>query len=135
MGGELTAAGVFKGAAIGGSVAGVVNVGLYFLGSAMGTAYEMPPGAADAETIPVVMPFIMSLVPGLIGAGVLVALMKFAPKAAWKIFLGLCGVAFVAMLPGPVLQLDGDNVAIVILEVMHVVAVAGVVLGIQKFRT
>ena len=55
------------------------------------------------------------------------------PDKAWKVFLGLCAVAYIVMLAGPPMQMAGDTPAVVFLELMHVVAVAGAIVGIQKF--
>lgn len=130
---DFQAGGAFKGAFAGGIAAGVINVGLYIAGGAMGAKYlMMAPGATEAAPIPIVMPFIMSLAPALLGAAIFAALLKFVPARAWTIFLGLSALAYVAMLPGPLMQMSGDTPAIVALEAMHVVAVAAVLLGIQK---
>jgi Family of unknown function (DUF6069) len=130
---DFQAAGAFKGAVAGGVGAGVVNVGLYLAGGAMGAKYLMlAPGTTEAAPIPIAMPFIMSLLPALVGGGVFAALLKFIPARAWTIFLGLSALGFVAMLPGPFLQMSGDTPAIVVLEAMHVVVVAAVLAGIHK---
>ncbi len=126
--------GILKGAAIGGAAAGVLNVIVYFAGGAVGAEYlMMPPGATELAPIPVGMPFVLSIVPALIGGGVLIGLTKVVPDHAWKIFLGLCAIAYVVMLGGPPMQMADDTTAIVFLEVMHVVAVAGAIVGIRKF--
>ena len=126
--------GIMKGAAIGGAAAGVINVILYFGGGAAGAEYMMmPPGATELAPIPVAMPFILSLVPGLLGGGVLIGLTKVVPDAAWKVFLGLCAVAYIVMLAGPPMQMADDMAAIVSLELMHLVAVTGAIVGIYKF--
>lgn len=126
--------GIFKGAAVAGALAGVVNVALYFLGGALGAAYLVePPGGGAPEPIPFFMPFVMSLVPALLGAVLLVGLTKITKDRAWPIFLGVLIVAFVAMLPGPVVQLHGDMVATIVLELMHVVLVVAVFFGIRRF--
>ena len=123
-----------KGAAIGGAAAGVLNVILYVAGGAAGAEYmTMQPGATELAPIPVAMPFILSLVPALIGGGVLIGLTKVVPDKAWKVFLGLCAVAYIVMLAGPPMQMAEDMAAIVSLELMHVVAVAGAIVGIHKF--
>ena len=128
------AGGIMKGAAIGGAAAGVLNVILYVAGGAAGAEYMMmPPGATELAPIPIAMPFILSLVPALIGGGVLIGLTKVVPDLAWKVFLGLCTVAYIVMLAGPPLQMAEDTAAIVSLELMHVVAVAGAIVGIHKF--
>ena len=125
--------GIMKGAAIGGTVAGVLNVILYVAGGAAGAEYMMmQPGATELAPIPVAMPFILSLVPELLGGGVLIGLTKVVPDKAWKVFLGLCAVAYIVML-GPPMQMAEDMAAIVSLELMHVVAVAGAIVGIHKF--
>ena len=123
-----------KGAAIGGAAAGILNVILYVAGGAAGAEYMMmQPGATELAPIPVAMPFLMSLVPGLLGGGVLIGLTKVVPDKAWKVFLGLCAVAYIVMLAGPPMQMAEDMAAIVSLELMHVVAVAGAIVGIHKF--
>ena len=125
--------GIMKGAAIGGVAAGVINVILYFGGGAAGAEYMMmSPGATELAPIPVAMPFILSLVPALIGGGVLIGLTKVVPDKAWTVFLGLCAVAFIVMLAGPPMQMADDTAAIVSLELMHIVAVAGAIVGIHK---
>lgn len=130
---DFTIPGVFKGAAAGGAIGGVANVLLYLAGGAAGAGYLMsPPGGGELEPIPLVMPFIMTLVPGLLGAAVMAGLLKFVPAKAWTIFLGLSVLAFLAMLPGPVMQMGDDTAAIVVLEIMHLVAAAAVVGGIHK---
>ena len=129
----MEAAKIMKGAAIGGAGSGAVNTVLYFIGGALGAEYMMlQPGATELAPIPVFMPFIMSLMPALIGGGVLVALNKFAPDKAWTIFKVLVGVGFAAMLPGPFLQMKGDTVAIVVLEIMHVLVAVDVIRWIKK---
>ena len=126
--------GIMKRAAIGGAAAGVLNVILYFGGGAAGAEYMMmSPGASELAPIPVAMPFILSLVPALIGGGVLIGLTKVVPNKAWTVFLGLCAVAFIVMLAGPPMQMADDTAAVVSLELMHVVAVAGAIVGIHKF--
>ncbi len=130
----MEAGNIFKGAAIGGAAAGVVNVVLYFIGGALGAEYSfVQPGMTEAAPIPVPMPFIMSLVPALLAGAALVAATKFMPDKAWNIFVGVLVVGFIAMLGGPPMQLGHDMVAVVVLEVMHVVAVAGIYLGVKRF--
>ena len=131
---SMTTSGIFKGAAIGGAVAAAANVALYFAGGAAGAEYMMlPPGGGPLQPIPIVMPAVMSLVPALIGAGVLIGLRRLFPEKAWTIFLAITGVVFVLMLPGPMMQMGEDAVAVIVLELMHVVLVAGVILGIRRF--
>ena len=80
--------GIMKGAAMGGTAAGVLNVILYVVGGAAGAEYMMmPPGATELAPIPIAMPFILSLVPGLIGGGVLIDLTKVVPDKAWQVFV------------------------------------------------
>ena len=130
----MEAGNILKGAAIGGAIAGAVNVILYFVGGAIGAEYmTMPPGGTELEPIPVPMPFVLSLVPALVGGGLLVGLTKFAGDKAWKIFIGCAVAAYLVMFLGPVTQFGDDMTAMVTLEVMHVVAVTGALLGIQKF--
>jgi hypothetical protein len=130
---NFTIPGVLKGAAAGGAIGGVANVLLYLAGGAAGAAYLMPqPGGAELAPIPIAMPFIMTLVPGLLGAAVLTGLLKFVPAKAWTIFLVLSAVVFLAMLPGPIMQMGDDIVAIVFLEIMHLVAAVAVVGGIHR---
>ena len=130
----MEAGNIMKGAAIGGAAAGVLNVVLYLIGGAVGAEFlMMQPGATEPSAIPVAVPFIMSLVPGLIGGGVLVALNKFAAEKAWTIFLGVSVLAFLGMFPAPIMQMSDDTTAIIFLELMHVVEAVAVVVGISKF--
>ena len=55
------------------------------------------------------------------------------PDKAWKVFLGLCAGAFIVMLVGPPMRMAEDMAAVVFLELMHVVAVAGAIVGIHTF--
>jgi hypothetical protein len=129
----MTTGGVFKGALAGGVAAGAVNVGLYVLGGAMGAKYMMvPPGKTEMEAIPLEMPFIMSVVPALLAAVALVALLKFAPAKAWQGFVGLLVVGFIGMAAGPFMQMGEDMVAACALSVMHVVVVAAIYIGVKK---
>ena len=57
---------------------------------------------------------------------------KFMPAMAWRAFLGASALAYLLMLPGPFMQMNGDMAAIVTLELMHVVLVAAVLGGISK---
>ena len=129
----MQAGNIMKGAAIGGVVAGVVNVILYFIGGALGAEYLIDQGGPERAPIPMAMPFIMSLVPALIGGVVLIALNKFAPDKAWTIFLVITAIVFIVMFAGPITQLEDDMVAVVILELMHVVVVVEVIWAINKF--
>ena len=125
--------GVFKGALAGGVAAGVANVALYFVGGAMGAKYMMlQPGATEMAPIPFAMPFEMRVGPALVGASLFAALLKFMPAMAWRAFLGASALAYLLMLPGPFMQMNGDMAAIVTLELMHVVLVAAVLGGISK---
>ncbi len=128
----MRAGNTLKAAAIGGVIAGVINVVLYYVGKAFGAEYVMT-GGGEPESIPIVMPFAMSLLPALVGGGILVGLNKFAPQKAWAIFLGLSALTFILMIPGPIMQMGDDTAAIVALEVMHVVAVATVICVLNRF--
>lgn len=80
-------AGIFKGGAIGGIVAGIVNVGVYVVGASLGAKYLVVASAtATPEQVTAPRPFIMSVPFALVGASVLVGLVKLTPARAWTIF-------------------------------------------------
>ena len=129
----LTLRGIFTGALAGGAIAGIVNTVLYFIGKAAGAEYSfVQPGTTEAAPIPVFMPFVMSVMPALVLAVIIAVVIKVAPTQAWKAFVGLLVVGFVLMAPGPVMQLGHDMVAVVFLELMHVVEAALLFLAVRK---
>lgn len=130
----FSSSGVFKGALIGGAVASVLNTALFFVGRAAGAAYlAMQPGASEAMPIPVVMPTVSTMIASVAAAAILLGLLRVAPARGWTIFLTVSAVVFVAYGAMPVVMLGGDTVAIVCLELMHVVAAIGIVGGIARF--
>jgi len=129
----LTIRGIFTGAIAGGVIAGVVNTVLYFLGGALGAEYMMiPPGGTVAEAIPGFMPFMMSVMPAVLLAVVVAGVIKIAPAHAPKVFVGLLGLGFLLMAPGPVMQIKDDLPALVTLELMHVVVAVLLFLAVRK---
>ena len=127
-------AGIFKGGAIGGIVAGIVNVGVYVVGTSLGAKYLVVASAtATPEQVTAPRPFIMSVLFALVGASVLVGLVKLTPARAWTIFLVISGLFFASMIPGPFMVVPNDIPASVAFEVMHIVGAICVIGGISKF--
>lgn len=130
---EFSIGNVFKGALVGGLAAGVVNVGVYAVGAALGAKYlVLPPGGTEMETVSMLRCVVPVVVFAVLAAVVFAALLKITPAKAWKIFLGLSVVVFVLMLPGPFTALTNDLPASLAFEVMHIVASVGIVFGISK---
>ena len=131
---EFKIGNVFKGALAGGLGAGVVNLGVYALGSALGAKYlVLPPDATQLEVVSMERCFLPSVVFALLAATVFAGLLKVTPAKAWKVFLCLAAVVYVLMIPGPFIAIVDDLTASIAFEVMHLVASAGIVLGIGKF--
>lgn len=130
---HLTPASAIKGALLGGAVAAAINVVIYFLGGLAGAVYvtNTPEGGVPGEAIPFYHMLISTMVPAVVGGLLLAGLVKLTAKRAWPIFLGLSAIIYVLMVPGPFMQLASKPAAIAF-EFMHVVAVAGILLGIRR---
>ncbi len=124
---------VFKAGLIGGIAAGILNFGVYFIGTALGAKYMGDNGAGGLELIASYRAFYMSVIFSMVGAAVFAALIKIAPKKAWTIFLVLSVLFFLSMIPGPFVVVPNDLAASVALEVMHIVGAICVVGAMHRF--
>ena len=111
-------------AMIGGAAAAVVNLALFFGARAAGVALtgEFQPGVVSELLIPAVV--ISSFCPGLIGAGIALAFAKFT-KAPARNFGVLCVAFTILSLGGPANVPQLGMGALIVLELMHVVAAVG----------
>ncbi len=88
---------------LGGTVAAVLNVILYFIGNAINGAAMMvdPPGAPPLLALPFPAVIIASILPGLI-AGLLYFVLKRFTGYAKTIFLVIAAIIFVAFIFSPI---------------------------------
>jgi Family of unknown function (DUF6069) len=112
---------------IGGAIAAVINVILFFAGQALngGPMAVTPPGQAGQAPLPLVMVIIMSILPGIIAGALYGILLRFTARAK-LIFFVIAAIVFIfeffaAITAGSTLT------TIVVLELMHVI-VAGLVI-------
>lgn len=112
-------------ALLGGAIAAVVNVVLFFGAKAGGVPMtgEFQPGAVTELMLPAVA--ISSIVPGFFGAIVALLFQKFTTQAA-RNFAILAGVFTVISLGGPANVKQISTGTIVVMELMHVVAAVGI---------
>jgi hypothetical protein len=125
---------VLKAGAIGGLIAAVANLVVYFIGSSLfSVPFEiMRPGAAALEQVPVPAIAFLSFVPAL-GAGILLYLLaRFTGARAWMIFLTIAAIFLVVSFMGPINQ-DTDSATKLWLNLMHVVAAAATVWALRRF--
>ncbi|GDX79845.1 hypothetical protein LBMAG42_16560 [Deltaproteobacteria bacterium] len=122
---------VAKGAFVGGAAAGVLDVGLFFLGSAIGADYKTkdPAAMGGLETLFFVQPFMNCIIAAAVSVGLLAALSKLAPAKAWMIYLVVAAVVFLGEAYAPFWAFE-DMKTIVMLEIMHIPATVGIVGGI-----
>jgi membrane protein YdbS with pleckstrin-like domain len=114
--------------------AGILDVGLYFVGKAFGAKLQVAQhGSAAMAPIPPFMPMVNCVMGALVAAAVMAALVRFAGENAWRIFLGVAVVVFVLFSTLPVVMLPADTLSVVFLEIMHIPAVIGIVGGIRRF--
>jgi hypothetical protein len=112
---------------IGGAIAAVINLILYFLGNAVngGPMLVKPPGINTIAAVPWFMVIIQSILPGVI-AGVLYGVLARFTARATTVFLVIAAIIFILFFLNPLLA--AQNVTtIVVLEIMHVI-VAGFVI-------
>ena len=115
----------------GGAAAAVVNLVLLFGAGAAGVAFtgEFQPGTvAPLGAGPVVM---ASLVPAFFGTLVAFAIQKFTKSAA-RVFAIVAGVFTLLSLGGPANVAQLGTGALVVMELMHVVAAVGIGGGLWK---
>lgn len=130
---EFRAGAIFKGALIGGVAAGILDVGLYFVGKASGATYLIVQQGSAPVTVPPFQPMVNCVMGALVAAALMSALVKFTGESAWKIFINVAGVVFALFFALPLLMLPGDTLSIVFLEIMHVPAAIGIMGGIRRF--
>jgi len=128
---EIRLGGAIKGALIGGVAAGVLNVGLYFVGAAMGADYKpkTPETLGGLEVLPAFQPLLICLIAAVASSVLLAILTKVAPTKAWPLYLAASVVVFLLEFYAPFWAF-ADMTTIVVLEVMHVPATIGIVGGI-----
>jgi hypothetical protein len=126
--------GIFKGALIGGIAAGVLNIGLFFVGKAAGAKFLLTePGSAELIPIPPYQPMVNSVMAAIVAAAVMAGLAKVAGEKAWKIFLGVAAAVFLLFFTFPIKMLPGDTLSIAFLEIMHVPTAIGIMGGIWRY--
>ncbi len=109
------------------ALAAVINVAIYAIGRALlDLPFNIPmqPGAPPSP-LPVFMVVLMSVLPGLLAAGVLYGLHRFT-RHGLAIFQGLSAVLVLLSLAGPLtLPIDGGTKAALV--AMHFAAAASIV--------
>lgn len=127
-----TTGGIFKGAFIGGVIAGVVNVALFFAGGVLGAEFFIVQGTAAPEAIPAFMPFASTLLQGSLGGGIAFSLINRFSSNPTKGFTIATAVALVLVTIMPILMVP-EMVAMIILQLMHFVAAGFVLVNVKKF--
>lgn len=111
----------------GGAIAAVVNVVLLFGAGALGVSFEgqFQPDqpVASLGLVPVIL---SSIVPALPGALLALVLLKVAPARAALVFAIIAAVFTVVSFGGPANVKGLSMGGIVVMELMHVVAAAGI---------
>jgi hypothetical protein len=80
------------------------------------------------------MPVVSSGMAAVVGAALLLGLQKVTPTKAWRVFLGIAVLVFIAYGAMPPMALGvGDPVGIASLELMHFVTAAGVLGGMVRW--
>ena len=126
--------GVAKGALLGGVAAGAICVALYFVGAAIGADFKPkdPAMMGGMTVLPPFQPMINCIIAAVVSIGLVALLSKIAPAKAWNIYVGVAVLVFVLELFAPFWAF-ADMKTILTLELMHVPAALGVVLGIRRF--
>ncbi|MES2641117.1 MAG: DUF6069 family protein [Myxococcota bacterium] len=124
-----------KGAALGGFVAGVVCVGIYFLAAAIGADFRPrdPAAMGGMEVLPFFQPMVNCLIAAVVSIVLVAILAKLAGTRAWSIYVGIAVAVFLVELYLPFWAF-ADMKTIAALELMHVPATLGVVGGIYTAR-
>ncbi len=122
---------VAKGALAGGVAAGVLNVALFFVGSAIGADYKTKDPAAmnGQEHLVFAQPLGICVLAAVVSIAVLAVLGKLAPAKAWTIYLVVAVLVFLGEFYAPFWAF-ADVKTIAILEIMHIPATVGIVGGI-----
>ena len=123
----VSAGGLFGAGFLGGAISAVVNLALLFGAGAAGVviAGEFQPGQPEAAlgAIPVLLSLIIPAIPGALLALILT---KVASKKAALIFAIIAVVFTLLSLGGPVNVKGLSTGGLVVMELMHVVAAAGI---------
>jgi hypothetical protein len=107
-------------------IANVVNASIYLVGRATGAIVGGIPVMGDATLgFPNVIGF--SVLPPLVAALLLQLLIR-RTKRPWPIFVAIAAVVFVAMIPGPFMLAGAPASMVWLLQFMHVVVAAPVLL-------
>lgn len=122
--------GLLQAGLIGGVVAAVINIVLYFVGGTMGADYMVTagPGTPLAE-LPFFMVAVMSIVPGLAAALLWFGLQRFGTNGT-RIFYAIAVIVFLFFLA----PFTGDfqTITKVFLFIMHVVVAASVIYFLNR---
>lgn len=123
----VSAGGLFGAGFMGGAISAVVNLALLFGAGAAGVAIagEFQPGQAEA-TLGAIPVLLSSIIPAIPGAILALILTKVASKKAALLF-GIIAVVFTLLsLGGPANVKGLSTGGLVVMELMHVVAAAGI---------
>lgn len=128
---EVRLGGAIKGALIGGVAAGVVNVGLYFVGAALGADYKPkdPAALGGLEVLPAFQPLLICVIAAVASCVFLAIASKVTPTKAWPLYLVASVVVFLLEFYAPFWAF-ADMTTIVMLEIMHLPATIGIVGGV-----
>lgn len=124
---------VLGGALLGGVVAGVINLLLAVGASAAGAPLigSVNGPGTEAVAIPILMPFLSSVLPAF-GAWVVWALLNKLTKAPESIFVGVAVVFGLLSMAGPAMLENASGGTKGILSLMHVVAGLGISAGLLR---
>jgi hypothetical protein len=119
-------------ALIGGALAAVANLIIFFVTQALGVVYEVQAGGPGGPIIPLPIPAvpIASIVPAL-GAGVLLAILARFSKRPLLIFWIISGV-FLLLSFFPVFSMPVATGVQIGLAIMHIVAGAAIVWSLSS---
>jgi hypothetical protein len=120
-------------ALIGGGIGVVGNSIIYVVARALGISFEIPMGGPDAPLmeLPIFAVIISTVVP-TIGAAIVLALLGRFTKQPYRIFL-IVSIVFLVLSFVTPLGLPLSLAGKLTLELMHVVAAAGIVWGLMRF--
>lgn len=125
QGTKVSTGGLFGAGLMGGAIAAVVNLVLYFGSAAAGVSFagEFGPGV---ESLPIPAIAISSIVPAIPGAITALILLKVTPAKAATVFGIVSIVLCVLSFGGPFGVKGLGTGGLVVMELMHVVAAAGI---------
>lgn len=124
---SVSAGALFGAGLLGGVAAAVGNLALFFGARAAGVVFEgmFQPGQPVAALSPVPV-LISSIVPAIPGAVLALLLVKFARQKAALVFAVISAVFTVLSFGGPANVQGLSTGGLVVMELMHVVAAAGI---------